>query len=153
MKRSWIDNFYPSGGFTLQRNGTIQLIYPNVEETLLKLKQAGLKLAICTNKPKNLCDQVLQDTCLTPFFDCVTAGGMTKESKPSREPVDYAISCLNLTSEQVLLVGDSTVDQRAAKAAEIPFVFFSTGYDDGVNAVYHVSISEMSQLLKFIKLK
>jgi phosphoglycolate phosphatase-like HAD superfamily hydrolase len=30
-------------------------------------------------------------------------------------------------------VGDSTVDQRAAHAAQLPFVFFTGGYDDGVD--------------------
>ena len=128
-------------------------IYPNVKDTLIKLKQAGIKLAICTNKPKNLCDKVLQDTELRSFFDCVVSGGMTKESKPSREPVDYAMSCLGLSSNEVVFVGDSTVDQRAAKAANVPFVFFSTGYDDGVDDTYHGLVDDMSQLLKLIKLK
>ena len=128
-------------------------IYPNVEETLIKLKQLGLKLAVCTNKPKNFCDKVLQDTELRSFFDCVVSGGMTKESKPSREPVDYAMSCLGLSSNEVVFVGDSTVDQRAAKAANVPFVFFSTGYDDGVDDTYHGLVDDMIQLLKLIKLK
>ena len=108
-------------------------IYPGVVETLTMLIQKDIKLAICTNKPENLCDKVLRDTGLIPYFDAVVAGGMTRSLKPSSESIDLAINKLKLNYNQVVLVGDSTVDQEAAKKANIPFIFFTGGYDDGVD--------------------
>jgi phosphoglycolate phosphatase len=107
-------------------------IFPGVLETLTKLKQTGVKLAICTNKPENLCTKVLQDTGLISYFDSIVAGGMTKRPKPSSDPIVLTIKNLKLNPDQVILVGDSTVDQEATKAANIPFIFFTGGYDDGV---------------------
>jgi phosphoglycolate phosphatase-like HAD superfamily hydrolase len=41
---------------------------------------------------------------------------------------------LQARPEGAVLVGDSTVDQRAARAAGIPFIFYTGGYNDGVVA-------------------
>ncbi len=123
-------------------------IYPGVIETLERLKLRGVKLAICTNKPINLCLKVLADTNMTHYFEGIVAGGMTKESKPSSEPICLVMEKLGLNSDQVILVGDSTVDQDAAKASSVQFVFFKLGYNDGVKESSSLfSISCLSELI------
>jgi len=126
----------------------ISSIYPSVVETLSALKKRGLKLGICTNKPQNLCENVLRDTALAGFFECVIAGGPAIRPKPHYEPVHLAMSDLGADVSTTVLVGDSTTDQRAAQAAGVPFIFFASGYDDGVVEDQTVaSIGQMSELL------
>jgi phosphoglycolate phosphatase len=108
-------------------------IFPHVEETLIKLKALGVDLGICSNKPIHLCKKVLSDLNLDGYFSCVVGGGSASSSKPSREPVDLALSMLGHSHCNALLVGDSTVDQVASKNSGLPFIFFSGGYDDGVD--------------------
>jgi len=107
-------------------------IYPSVVETLSALQKRGFKLGVCTNKPQNLCANVLRDTALEVFFECVVAGGPEIKPKPHHEPVQLAISGLRADASTTVLIGDSTTDQRAAQSAGIAFIFYASGYNDGV---------------------
>ncbi|WP_196221716.1 HAD family hydrolase [Sphingobium sp. CAP-1] len=49
-------------------------LFPGVAECLKRLHDMGLKLAICSNKPQMLCDKVLADTGLAPYFRVVVGG-------------------------------------------------------------------------------
>ena len=123
-------------------------IYPSVVETLSTLKDRGLKLGICTNKPQNLCENVLRDTALACFFECVVAGGPSIQPKPHPEPVHLAISGLGAEVSTTVLIGDSTTDQRAAQSAGVPFIFYAPGYNDGVVEDQALaSIGKMRELL------
>ncbi|OEJ69557.1 HAD family hydrolase [Magnetovibrio blakemorei] len=124
-------------------------IYPTVVETLSVLKDRGIQLGICTNKPQNLCDNVLRDTELERFFSYVIAGRAQLQPKPHHESISLAMSDMDADTTTTVLVGDSTADQRAAQSANIPFIFFAAGYDDGVdeNQAF-ASIEVMRELLK-----
>ncbi|MDT3274134.1 HAD-IA family hydrolase [Shewanella sp. SP2S2-4] len=123
-------------------------LYPNVEATLKFLKKIGFKLAVCTNKPSALCDKVLLETEIAEYFDVVISGRPDHIAKPNAEPVLRVLQQLGLEPASALLVGDTTIDQKAAKAANVPFIFFSSGYDDGVaRGDIYFDINDMSQLL------
>ncbi|HWG71883.1 MAG TPA: HAD hydrolase-like protein, partial [Steroidobacteraceae bacterium] len=46
-------------------------------------------------------------------------------------PLLYACECLNAAAAQSLMVGDSVNDVQAARAARIPVVCVSYGYNEG----------------------
>lgn len=129
-------------------------IFPFVEETLIKLKDLGVLMGVCSNKPIELCHKVLRDLNLINYFSSVVGGGSTSIPKPSSEPVDLALTQLGSTAQNTLLVGDSTVDQRTSKNSGLPFIFFSSGYDDGVDlAEVSGIIKSMSDLIPLMKIK
>jgi phosphoglycolate phosphatase len=109
-------------------------LYAHARETLQALENAGFGLAICSNKPQALCEKILHETDLARYFSCIVGFGRTALPKPDRAPLDFALNALQVSAQHAVLVGDSTVDQAAAKAAQLRFVFFSGGYDDGVQA-------------------
>ena len=125
-------------------------LYPMVKNTLNELKKRNLKLGICTNKPENLCNKVLKDTGIIPYFDSVISQTPSMKLKPNPEPVNAALTQLETTAKNTILVGDSTVDQRTCQATNIPFIFFKSGYNDGIvsNQIY-ASITHISELLNF----
>jgi phosphoglycolate phosphatase len=110
------------------------VLYAHARETLRLLESSGFALAICSNKPQALCEKVLHETDLARYFSCIVGSGRTAQPKPDRAPLDFALNALQASPQHAVLVGDSTVDQAAAKAAQLRFVFFSSGYDDGVQA-------------------
>lgn len=127
-------------------------IFPHVKETLNQIKSLGIIMGICSNKPVHLCQKVLSDLNLDGFFSCVVGGGSTTSSKPSREPIDLALSMLGQFHQDALLVGDSTVDQKASQNSGLPFVFFSGGYNDGVDlSEVAATISSMNDLIPLAK--
>lgn len=129
-------------------------IYPNVIQAIGGLRNMGIRMGICSNKPTHLCRKVLEDTSLDLYFSSVVGGDRAGKSKPAREPIDFALRDLNHNGGIAILVGDSSVDQKAASATGIPFIFFSGGYDDGVElASNEDSIESMRGLIPLLKAK
>lgn len=120
-------------------------IFPFVVETLIKLKNLGILMGVCSNKPIELCYKLLEDLDLFDYFSSVVGGGSTTSPKPSREPVDLAMHQLGCSYQNSLLVGDSSIDQLASKNSGLPFIFFSAGYDDGVD------LAEVSGVIKSMR--
>jgi phosphoglycolate phosphatase len=126
----------------------INSLYPGVLKTISALSNRGIKLGICSNKPEHLCRKVATETGLGKFIGVIVGGDTLSASKPGREPIDYVIQKLRASHESTVLVGDSTIDQRGAMAANIPFVFFRSGYDDGVDQTKALNvIDKITQLL------
>ena len=110
----------------------IDSLYPGVPETILSLAKSGFKLGICSNKPEHLCQKIIAETGLGEIITVIVGGDSLSTSKPSREPIDYVIKKLGGQHESTVMVGDSLIDQHGSRAANIPFIFFKNGYDDGV---------------------
>ena len=108
-------------------------VYQNVFETLSSLNNRGFNFAICTNKPRKLADKVLRETKLDVFFNSINAGGDLITKKPDRVNLQACINYFDSTFDKIYLVGDSTVDQQLAVNADVPFIFYAPGYDDGVD--------------------
>ena len=126
----------------------LSCLYPGVLDTVTFLSRQGIKLGICSNKPEYLCRKIIAETGLDEMLAVIVGGDTLPVSKPFREPVDYVIQQLGGLHESAVMVGDSTVDQHAAAAANIPFIFFSNGYDDGVDRTKALNmIARIPQLL------
>ena len=63
----------------------------------------------------------------------MVGGETAARPKPARDPLDLALSQIGIKAASAIYVGDSTVDQKSAYACGLRFVFFASGYDDGVN--------------------
>ena len=128
--------------------------YAGVMETLTALREAGLRLAVCSNKPKASAVRTLAMTGLDDYFEFVAGGdsfGGTK--KPEAEHVLKTLKAVGAAPEESVLVGDTDVDIEGARNAGIPHVFCSYGYstlcpdDLGAEVVIH----EFSELLDVLR--
>ncbi len=100
---------------------------------LAHLTSHGKSVALCSNKPKELVDKVLLHHNLLDYFDFVVSGSDVTNKKPSAEGINKIIKNAAIEREKVIMIGDSIVDQVAANNAEIKFLFFEGGYNDGVD--------------------
>tara|TARA_B100000900_G_scaffold127850_1_gene108039 strand:- start:433 stop:1095 length:663 start_codon:yes stop_codon:yes gene_type:complete len=108
-------------------------IYPEVQATLKVLQRRGRKLAVVTNKLTELSEPLLQDIGLYDFFDLIVCGDTTAQPKPAADPIELCLEHFSLTPEQVLMVGDSETDVRAAQAARVDVACIRDGYNHGVD--------------------
>lgn len=107
-------------------------LYPAVHDTLSELKAQGIRLGLCTNKPRPLTDKILAETGLDAYFAAVCAGLDLPTCKPHPDNLHACLSALGSRPENTIVVGDSRVDQALAQACGAGFAFFRGGYDDGV---------------------
>ena len=102
--------------------------FPRVPETLDLLGNSGAGLGVCTNKAQDLTELLLNELRLSRHFPAVIGGGRTPYNKPDPRHVFEVMKALNGQRERAVLVGDSSVDVAAARAAEIPVIAMSYGY-------------------------
>ena len=112
-------------------NGLHARVYPGVVEGLGRLRLRGWKLACLTNKPTTFAAALLRHKGLDGFFDVVFGGDAFERKKPDPLPLVKTCEALGVPCEATLMVGDSSNDARAARAAGCPVVLVSYGYNHG----------------------
>ena len=113
-------------------NGQHAQVYPGVVDGLQALQQAGLKLACLTNKPVGFARELLKLKGLDGFFSQVFGGDSFAAKKPDALPVLETCNALHTLPAQTLMIGDSSNDALAARAAGCPVVLVRYGYNHGV---------------------
>lgn len=112
-------------------NGEHSEVYPGVVEGLRGLQQAGLKLACLTNKPLAFARELLGLKGLDSFFGVVFGGDSFERKKPDPLPLLKTCGALGTAPARTLMVGDSSNDAHAARAAGCPVVLVTYGYNHG----------------------
>lgn len=107
--------------------------YPHARRVLEGLNASGIRIGCVTNKPEGLTRSLLEALELAPLFDIIVGGDTLAFRKPHPEPIQYACRQLNLGAEEVVYVGDSMTDCRAAEAAGVPMVAVTYGYNRGAD--------------------
>ena len=82
-------------------------VYPEVEETLHRLKQTGLKLGLITGGFEEDIDMILPKTGLDMFFDVKVGVNTTGKRKPHLTVFRYALNQLGLRPHETIFVGDN----------------------------------------------
>jgi phosphoglycolate phosphatase len=113
-------------------NGQHAQVYPGVVEGLQTLQKAGVKLACLTNKPAGFARELLRLKGLDGFFGQVFGGDSFATKKPDALPVLKTCEALGTLPGQTLMVGDSSNDALAARAAGCPVVLVTYGYNHGI---------------------
>ncbi len=90
--------------------------YPGAKQTLIRLKESGLNLAIVSDAPKLQAWLRLSSMKLDDFFDVVVALDDTGKLKPHELPFRAALKKLNVKPQECLMVGDNP--QRDIKGAK-----------------------------------
>jgi phosphoglycolate phosphatase len=105
-------------------------IYEGVETTLEALARAGIKCAVCTNKPQAPADRLLAGLGLDRHFPVVIGGDSLPVRKPDAGHLGTVLERLGADSARAVMVGDSATDVLAARASGVPCVLVSFGYTE-----------------------
>ena len=95
--------------------------FPYAREVILKLKEAGIKLGVVTNKVRGPAYRVLKLINLDDdIYDIVIGYDDVKSGKPSPEGINKALEHLNFSDKsRVLYIGDNAIDDATAKNAGV----------------------------------
>jgi len=102
--------------------------FPGVVACLEALRRDGYKLAVCTNKAEAFTFPLLDQLQLTPFFDAIVGGDTFPVKKPDPGHITGTLGRIGGEISWAAMVGDSSNDINAAKAAKLPNVAVSFGY-------------------------
>lgn len=112
-------------------NGQHAVVYPGVHDGLQALRKAGLHLACVTNKPLDFALPLLRAKGLDTIFDKVYGGDSFARKKPDPLPLVTTCHSLGVVPARTLMLGDSSNDAQAARAAGCPVILVTYGYNHG----------------------
>lgn len=101
--------------------------YPGIPELLVRLREAGLPLAVVSNKG-DVAVHDLMDKCFPGAFRAVAGERADVRRKPAPDTVDEVMRQLSLGPRDVVLVGDSEVDVATAANAGCDCIAVTWGY-------------------------
>jgi len=91
--------------------------YPGVTEALAQLNHC--KMAVLSNKPVKLSQQILERLGLAPYFAYIYGGNSFEQKKPDPIGVHTLMQDLQATAQQTLMIGDSDTDVRTGQNAGV----------------------------------
>jgi len=118
-------------GHYTRLNGQHAEVYAGVREGLDALQSLGVPLACLTNKPTAFAEQLLALKGLRGYFQHVFGGDAFERKKPDPLPLLKTCEALGVQPAQTMMVGDSSNDAQAARAAGCEVVLVTYGYNHG----------------------
>lgn len=105
--------------FNVSRHDEMVREFPGVKDTLSKLRQRGLRLAVVTSKVRLTTEMGLKLCGLRDLMDTVVTVDDVLKPKPDPEGIRKALAELGAEPGQAIMVGDSHYDIEAAHGAGV----------------------------------
>jgi|YNPMSStandDraft_1061717.scaffolds.fasta_scaffold03555_8 phosphoglycolate phosphatase len=102
--------------------------YPGVRSALDRLRDAGVKMAVLTNKPVRFSQALVDGLGLGGHFFRVYGGNSFEQKKPHPIGVETLLAESGAAPDRALMVGDSAVDVRTARNAGIAVCGVTYGF-------------------------
>ena len=94
------------------------------------LKARGVTLAVCTNKSEAPARELLEALDMKRFFTAIYGADTLGRDRAKPHPDMLLAAARDCGGGRFAMIGDSTFDTKAAKAADAPVVVVSFGYND-----------------------
>lgn len=124
-------------------------LYPEVRETLGYFHKRGKRMAVVTNKPLKLTEEILKGLDVARFFSIVLGGDSIQNKKPAPEAIEVVLNDLKVEREKTILVGDSRIDIESGKRAGVLTCGVAYGFrgrEELIEAGADAIISEIGEL-------
>lgn len=103
-------------------------LYPGVASGLARLRRAGVRTAVVSNKEGRLAQRILRSAGIADCFDLVVGGDTLAERKPHPLPLLHCLAQLDVAPHLAAHVGDMSIDVEAAQRAGIAAWVVPYGY-------------------------
>lgn len=128
-------------------------IFEGLQPVLDKMKQMGIKLAIVSNKPDYPTKKVVRSLYGEEYFACILGQKEGKPLKPDPTVVFDVISELNVSRDECIYIGDTSVDMKTGKRAGLFTIGVLWGFRDEDELVENgadMVIKRPSELYEFV---
>lgn len=111
---------------------------PGLQEVLSSLASC-YPLAIATNRGSSM-SSILEHFGLRDFFRTVVTSRDVKNPKPAPDMLQEAARRLQRDARQLLFIGDSELDQMAARSAGMPFAAYRSALQADLRIHHHAEL-------------
>ena len=127
-------------------------LYPNVREALDRLHENGTKMAVLTNKPVRFSQAIVHGLGLSGHFFQVYGGNSFEQKKPDPIGIETLLRETGASRDLTIMVGDSAVDVRTARAAKVKACGVSYGFQPETfeQSPPDILVDDMNQLADYV---
>jgi phosphoglycolate phosphatase len=127
-------------------------LYPGVKEALDLLRDAGVKMAVLTNKPVRFSRSIVEGLGLKHHFFQIYGGNSFEQKKPDPIGIETLLGESGLSRERTIMVGDSGVDVQTARNAKVQACGVSYGFQPESFVEYPPDfvVDDMSELVDYV---
>jgi phosphoglycolate phosphatase len=104
------------------------VLYPGIRESLDRLRAAGKRMAVLTNKPVRISNAILQGLNVAGHFFQIYGGNSFDFKKPNPIGVETLMREAGIPAARTLMIGDSSVDIQTARNAGIASAGVTYGF-------------------------
>lgn len=123
-----VDMFYPVLLEAYAKDiDTHTVLYPGAMAAVEALKDAGYRVAICTNKPEGLAETLLTRLGIRDAFGAMLGADSLAVRKPDPEHLFETVRRAGGVAQDCVLIGDTDTDRKTARAADVPCVLVTFG--------------------------
>ncbi len=101
--------------------------FPETRELVQRMRESGLKVAIGSSAPQEELMAELRIANVEDLVDVIVSASGVAHSKPGPSIVDMALKKLELSPDEVVMIGDTPYDIEAAAKAHIGTIAMRTG--------------------------
>jgi phosphoglycolate phosphatase len=105
-------------------------LFPGARAALDRFRDAGFRLAICTNKPERLARLLIDRLAVADRFDAICGRGSFPVHKPDPQMLHLTVAMAGGDPARMIMVGDSRTDVDTARNAGAPVIAVDFGYTD-----------------------
>ncbi len=103
--------------------------YDGILPTLARLKEAGVAMAIVSNKPE-ISVEALRQHFFADYIDIALGDRPDRPRKPAPDGTLQALALLGVSADEAIFVGDGEADVLTAKNAGLPCLSATWGFRD-----------------------
>lgn len=104
-------------------------LYPGAIDAIERLRAAGTRVGICTNKPEALAETLLTRLGVRGLFGSMIGADTLAQRKPDPAPYIASVAQAGGALARSALIGDTVTDRETARAAGAPCVLVTFGPD------------------------
>jgi phosphoglycolate phosphatase len=124
-------------------------LYPEAAETLTKLSERKIAMAVLTNKPVKISVRILEALGAAKFFRAIYGGNSFETKKPDPQGARVILGEFRINAADAMMIGDSEVDIQTARNAKMiaAAVNYGFGIHDRAEHPADIYLDRMSDLL------
>lgn len=109
----------------------INELFPGMRNVLEKIKDSGIKMAICTSKSQKLAEKAAEIIGIKELFDVICGSPLDGSRKTKEQQIPFTIEKLGIKDKNTcIMVGDSMYDARGAVKSGVDFIAVTYGYGE-----------------------
>lgn len=130
-------------------------VYPGMDIVVNRLRCAGIKLAVCTNKPDKAAKGMIDALFNKNIFHIVQGALDNRPKKPDPQVPSEILSSLSVSADETVWIGDSNVDMESAHHLGCVGIGVSWGFrpiDNLISAGADIIVNAPEDILKIFEI-